>query len=133
MLDYVPEYGAYARSMETSGSLASPGWALLTSIAGALGASLCCAVPLLLVSLGISGTWLASLTALEPYRPLFVVLTIAALGTAGWRLYGPASRCEDGRVCADPKILRRRRRLMWVVVVAVLPLLLFPYYVSWFA
>src|SRR5207237_542415 len=50
--------------METSGSLASPGWALLTSIAGALGASLCCAVPLLLVSLGISGTWLASLAAL---------------------------------------------------------------------
>jgi len=119
--------------METSASLASPGWALLTSIAGALGASLCCAVPLLLVSLGISGTWLASLTALEPYRPLFVVLTIAALGTAGWRLYGPASRCEDSRVCADPKILRRRRRLMWVVVVTVLPLLLFPYYVSWFA
>src|SRR5207302_230741 len=88
--------------------------------------------PVVKVLLGTPAV-LASLTALEPYRPLFVVLTIAALGTAGWRLYGPASRCEDGRVCADPKILRRRRRLMWVVVVAVLPLLLFPYYVSWFA
>jgi len=106
---------------------------LLAGVAGALGASLCCAVPLLLVSLGIGGTWLASLTALEPYRPLFLILTIAALATAGWRLYGPASRCEDDRVCANPQILRRRRRLLWVVVVAVLPLLLFPYYVSWFA
>src|SRR2546423_15657456 len=107
--------------METSGSLASPGWALLTSIAGALGASLCCAVPLLLVSLGISGTWLASLTALEPYRPLFVVLTIAALGTAGWRLYGPASRYEGSRGCAGPQILRRRRRHVWCGAVALLP------------
>ncbi len=118
--------------MEVSPSMTSPRWALLAGIAGAVGASLCCAVPLILVSIGISGTWLASLTALEPYRPLFIVLTIGALAAAGWRLYGPASRCEDGRVCADPKVLRRRRRLMWIVVVAVLPLLLFPYYVSWF-
>src|SRR5438046_10184801 len=86
--------------METPSSMTSPRWALLASVAGALGASLCCAVPLLLVSLGIGGSWLASLTALEPYRPLFVVLTIGALATAGWRLYGPASRCEDGRICA---------------------------------
>ena len=119
--------------MQTPGSIASPRWALLASVAGAVGASLCCAVPLLLVSLGVGGTWLANLTALEPYRPVFVALAIGALGTAGWRLYGPASRCEDGRVCADPKILRRRRLLLWVVVAAVLPLLLFPYYVSWFA
>jgi mercuric ion transport protein len=119
--------------MQTPGSIASPRWALLASVAGAVGASLCCAVPLLLVSLGVGGTWLASLTALEPYRPAFVGLAIGALGTAGWRLYGPASRCEDGRVCADRKILRRRRLLLWVVVAAVLPLLLFPYYVSWFA
>src|SRR5213080_1662466 len=101
--------------METPSSMASPRWALLASVAGALG-----------------GSWLASLTALEPYRPLFVVLTIGALATAGWRLYGPASRCEDSRICANPRVLRRRRRLMWVVVAAVLPLLLFPYYVSWF-
>jgi len=78
--------------METSGSTTSPRWALLASIAGAFGASLCCAVPLLLVSLGISGTWLASLTALEPYRPLFVVLTIAALAPpAGGFMARPAA------------------------------------------
>jgi mercuric ion transport protein len=45
----------------------------LTSAAAAIGASLCCVVPLVLVSLGISGAWLASLTALEPYRPLFAM------------------------------------------------------------
>src|SRR5207302_9437990 len=108
--------------METPSSMTSPRWALLASVAGALGASLCCAVPLLLVSLGIGGSWLASLTALEPYRPLFVALTIRALATAGWRLYGPASRCEDGRICANPKPLRRRRRPSLVVVAALCPL-----------
>src|SRR5207302_10884367 len=107
--------------METPSSMTSPRWALLASVAGALGASLCCAVPLLLVSLGIGGSWLASLTALEPYRPLFAVLTIGALGTAGWRLYGPARRCEDGRICANPSVLQRRPRRTGVAVTAVSP------------
>lgn len=119
--------------MDRPPSTSAPRWAILTGAAAALGASLCCAVPLLLVSLGVGGAWLANLTALEPYRPLFVTLAIAALTFAGWRLYGPASRCDDGRICADPRLLRRRRRLLWVVVVVVLPLLLFPYYVDWFA
>lgn len=113
--------------------MTSPRWALLAGIAGALGASVCCAVPLILVSIGISGTWLASLTALEPYRPLFVAVTVAALAFASWRLYGPSSRCADGRVCAHLQILRRRRRLLWAVVAAAVPMLLFPYYVTWFA
>jgi mercuric ion transport protein len=118
--------------VDASPSRTSPRWALLTGAAAAIGASLCCVVPLLLVSLGISGAWLASLTALEPYRPWFAGLAIVALTFAGWRLYGPASRCEDGRFCGDPRVLRRRRRLLWIAVAAILPLLLFPYYINWF-
>src|SRR5947207_1135369 len=95
--------------METPSSMTSPRWALLASVAGALGASLCCAVPLLLVSLGIGGSWLASLTALEPYRPLFVVLTIGVLATAGRRLYGPACHCAGGRRSAG-----HRRHERWL-------------------
>jgi mercuric ion transport protein len=113
-------------------SRTSPRWALLTSAAAAIGASLCCVVPLVLVSLGISGAWLASLTALEPYRPLFAMAALASLVIAAWRLYGPASRCEEGRICAEPRILHRRRRLLWVAVAAIVPLLLFPYYITWF-
>src|SRR2546429_10007990 len=104
--------------METPSSMTSPRWALLASVAGALGASLCCAVPLLLVSLGIGGSWLASLTALEPYRPLVVVLTIGAPATPGRRPYGPATRCEGGRGCAHPRVLRRRPPVLWVAVAA---------------
>lgn len=118
--------------MDTSPSRTSARWALLASAAATIGASLCCVVPLVLVSVGISGAWLASLTALEPYRPLFATSAVAALVFAGWRLYGPASRCEDGRICGDPHVLRRRRRVLWIAVAAILPLLLFPYYISWF-
>ena len=118
--------------MDTSASRTSPRWALLAGMAAAIGASLCCVVPLVLVSLGISGAWLASLTALEPYRPVFVTAALASLGIAGWRLYGPASRCDDRRSCADPRVLRRRRLLLWLAVAVIAPLLLFPYYISWF-
>jgi mercuric ion transport protein len=118
--------------VDPSSSRTSPVWALLTGAAAAVGASLCCVVPLVLVSLGISGAWLASLTALEPYRPLFATAALASLTIAAWRLYGPASRCEAGGVCADPRVLRRRRRLLWIAIAAIAPLLLFPYYITWF-
>lgn len=118
--------------MDTSTSRTSPRWALLTGAAAAIGASLCCVVPLVLVSLGISGAWLASLTALEPYRPLFATAALVSLAIAAWRLYGPASRCEEGRICAEPRVLLRRRRLLWIAIAAIAPLLLFPYYITWF-
>jgi mercuric ion transport protein len=118
--------------VDASSSRTSPRWALLTSAAAAIGASLCCVVPLILVSLGIGGAWLANLTAFEPYRLWFAGLALIALGFAAWRLYGPASRCEDGEVCAEPRVMRRRRRLLWIAATAIVPLLLFPYYIQWF-
>jgi len=118
--------------VDASPSRTSTRWALLTGAAAAVGASLCCVVPLVFVSLGIGGAWLASLTALEPYRPWFTGSALAALTFAGWRLYGPARRCEDGRICGDPRVLRRRRRLLWVAIAAIVPLLRFPYYIDWF-
>jgi mercuric ion transport protein len=118
--------------MDVSSSRNSPRWVLLTGAAAAIGASLCCVVPLVLVSLGIGGAWLASLTALEPYRPWFAISALAALAVAGWRLYGPGSRCADDRLCADPRVLRRRRRVLWIAVAVIMPLLLFPYYIHWF-
>jgi mercuric ion transport protein len=36
-------------------------------------ASTCCLGPLVLLMLGVSGAWIGNLTALEPYRPLFIV------------------------------------------------------------
>src|SRR5258708_30665777 len=46
----------------------------------ALAASSCCIVPLILFSLGIGGAWIGNLTALAPYKPLFVAGTAGLLG-----------------------------------------------------
>ena len=106
-------------------------WSLFAGVAAAVGASACCVLPLLLVSLGISGAWMASLTALEPWRPWFMGGVVLALGMASWRLYGPAEDCAVDRVCADPRIRRRQRVALWIVVAIVLPLLAFPYFVQY--
>lgn len=49
-------------------------------ILGALAASSCCIVPLILFSLGIGGAWIGNLTALAPYKPFFVTGTAGLLG-----------------------------------------------------
>ncbi|MEZ4698475.1 MAG: mercuric transporter MerT family protein [Rhodothermales bacterium] len=67
-------------------------------MAGALGAavaaSACCTVPLLLVSLGVGGAWVSTLTAFESYRPLFIALALGLLGLAFYRSQR-ASRLTD--------------------------------------
>lgn len=44
---------------------------LIAGVLAAIGASVCCVGPLMLLALGIGGSWVGSLTAMEPYRPLF--------------------------------------------------------------
>ena len=38
---------------------------------GALAASSCCILPLVLFSLGVSGAWIGNFTQLAPYQPYF--------------------------------------------------------------
>lgn len=40
---------------------------MVAAALAAVGASACCAGPLILLSLGIGGAWIGNLTALEPY------------------------------------------------------------------
>ncbi len=106
--------------------------AVIVGLLAAIGASVCCVAPLVLVLLGISGAWIAQLTALDLWRPWFIAVTVLCLGLAFWRLYGPSSRCRTEGVCIDPAILRRRRFWLWTATVLIVLLLLFPYVVGWF-
>jgi mercuric ion transport protein len=47
---------------------------------GALAASSCCILPLVLFGLGVSGAWIGNLTQLAPYQPCLIAATIAFLG-----------------------------------------------------
>lgn len=110
----------------------SPLTAILGASVAAIGASVCCVVPLVLVVLGLSGAWIANLTALDAWRPWFSAATLACLGWASWSLYGPSSRCRADGECVDPSVLRRRRLWLWIATFVIALLLLFPYYVPWF-
>lgn len=105
---------------------------LWASAVAAVGASLCCVAPLVLVSLGLGGAWLSSLTQLEPYRPIFVVLTLGLLALAWTRLYRQPAVCEPGRACADGAVQRRQRSVFWSVTALLLLMLAFPWYASLF-
>ena len=99
--------------------------------AGALAAivgSLCCVAPLLLLTLGISGAWISRLTALEPYRPIFIGVMLAFVGLAFRRLYIVPARCAPGEACANPRLQRRQRQIFWVVIVGLAALIAFPWY-----
>ncbi len=56
---------------------------------GALGAgvfaSACCAIPLALVTLGVGGSLVGTFAAMEPYRPFFIAIAVAALGYVVFR------------------------------------------------
>src|SRR5206468_4300918 len=94
--------------LNTKGSLAS-------SIVAAVGASVCCVGPLLLLALGIGGAWISNLTALEPYRPIFIGLTLLFLGLTYRQLYLVPQPCTAGAKCADPPALKRQRLIFWLV------------------
>ncbi len=83
-------------------------------VASAIAASTCCIVPLALVSAGVSGAWIGSLTALAPYQPYFVAVAIACLGAGFWMVYGHADRDCDSGACSTGQAGRLIKRALWV-------------------
>lgn len=102
---------------------------LVAGILAGIGASVCCVVPLVLLTLGIGGAWISNLTAFAPYRPLFIGLTLLFLGLAFRKLYLVPQVCAPGTACAGPPTNPRQRLIFWSVAVLVLGLLAVP----WFA
>jgi mercuric ion transport protein len=73
------------------------------SLVGALAASSCCILPLVLFSLGVSGAWIGNFTRLAPYQPYFIAVTVGCLGYGYWLVYRSTKlACADGDACARP-------------------------------
>ena len=111
--------------MEEAGLQSSPNstktrWIAAGGIMGALAASSCCIVPLILFSLGISGAWVGNLTALEPYKPIFIVATLGLLGYGYWLVYQSPKACADGDACARPLPNRLVKSALWVSTALIL-------------
>jgi mercuric ion transport protein len=88
-------------------------------VLGALAASSCCILPLVLFGLGVSGAWISNLTRLAPYQPYFIAATAACLGGGYWLWYRSRKiACADGEVCARP--LPNRMVTMGLILATVL-------------
>ncbi len=106
----------------------TPKLTLIASVLAGIGASLCCVAPLVLLSLGLSGAWMANLTALEPVRPFFIAFALLFIALSFRELY-LIKTCESDKPCADDPVIRKQRFIFWGVSIPVLGLLVFP----WFA
>ena len=91
---------------------------------GALAASSCCILPLVLFGLGVSGAWIGNFTRLAPYQPWFIAATMAFLGYGYWLVYRSSRlACADGEACARPlpsRIVKAGLVLATILVVAAL-------------
>lgn len=100
-------------------------------ILGALAASSCCIVPLLLFSLGVSGAWIGTLTALAPYKPIFAAATLGILGYGFYLVYWtPPRNCGEGDGCARPLPNRLIKFGLWGATALVLAAVAFDYIAS---
>lgn len=106
--------------------------ALAASGIAAILASACCVGPLVLVTLGLGGAWIANLQMLEPYRPILLALALVSLFFAWRRIYRPPAECEPNTACALSQVKRGYRIVFWVVAALVLLALSFPYFARFF-
>jgi len=92
-------------------------------IAGGL-ASACCLGPVVVVFLGLGSA--SAFIAMEAYRPLFAILTLALMAWAGWQHWLGKKQCvRDGCTAKSPVLL-------WLFAVIALLLLLSPSLLAYF-
>lgn len=112
------------------GDFAGPGQKLAAAggLLGALAASSCCILPVVLFSLGISGAWIGNFTQLAPYKPIFIAATLAFLGTGYWLVYRSSKlACAEGEPCARPLPNRLVRIVLATATVLVIAAFAFDY------
>jgi mercuric ion transport protein len=109
------------------------GWLAAGGLIGAIAASSCCILPLALFSIGVGGAWIGNLTALAPYQPIFVVITIGFLGGGYWVMYRKSNQaCIEGSYCARPTSNRITKVGLWLATLLILAAIAFPYVAPFF-
>jgi mercuric ion transport protein len=107
---------------------AGTGLIALGGVLGAIAASACCIVPLVLFALGVSGAWIGNLTALAPYQPIFIVITVAFLAAGYYLVYRtPRGACTEGEACARPLPTWSVKLALWIATALVASAIAFPY------
>lgn len=108
-----------ARDNVPAGPSDKTGWIAAGGILGAILASSCCIIPLILFSLGVSGAWIGNLTALAPYKPIFLTAAAGMVGYGFWMVYRKPAACCDGQACARPLPNRLVKGALWFSLVMI--------------
>ncbi|NRB19735.1 MAG: mercury transporter [Rhodobacteraceae bacterium] len=109
------------------GSARSDRIATAGSLFGALAMTSCCILPLVLVSMGVGGVWIAQLTALYAYKWYMFSTASVFIGWGFWQAYRPAGVDCAGGACAHPVNKRVMKACLWAAVVVTLIAMIFPY------
>src|SRR6516162_3586019 len=97
-------------------------------VIGALAASSCCILPVVLFSLGIGGAWIGNFTQLAPYQPYFIAATLALIGTGYWLVYRSSKVvCAAGEGCARTLPNRLIKMMLIAATVIVIAAWTFDY------
>jgi mercuric ion transport protein len=97
-------------------------------VLGALAMTSCCILPLVLVSFGVTGVFIAQLGALYAYKWYTFTLSAAFLGYGFYKAYKPVipDACADG-TCAHPINRKVMRATLWAAAAIVAVAMVFPY------
>jgi mercuric ion transport protein len=107
---------------------------LVGGVLAALASVVCWVVPLVLVSIGLTGAWMSTFTVLAPYKWVVIGIALASLGYAGYKIFRvqPAEGCEPDPACAAPRSNLLPRVMFWIVSALVLVAIVSPYLVPLF-
>jgi mercuric ion transport protein len=117
-----------AQTRDGPGARIGSGMVSAGSVLAAVGAASCCVVPFALASVGISGAWIGSFTALAPYQPYFLGLAVLLLAAGFFVVYRrPRVACAEGTYCARPASRLFTKIALWAAAVIVALAAAFPY------
>ena len=97
---------------------------------GAIVASTCSALPVFLLALGISGSWIGNLRSLAPYKPFFIVFSLVFIGTGFWMVYfKPQISIPSVQSTSCYRLFSEKtiKIMLWSSVIIILIVFLIPY------
>ena len=116
-------------AMDETGAADKKAWT--TTWLGALGAlamTSCCILPLVLVSFGVTGVFIAQLGVLYQYKWITFALSAACISYGFYKAYRPipTEASADG-TCARPMNRKLMRSILWIATAIVTVAMIFPY------
>lgn len=110
----------------------TPNRSIFLAIVASVAASICCVGPLVLITLGISGAWISTLTQFEVIRPIAISVTVLFVSFAFYKIYKQPKSCDSEKVCSKEGYKKANKTILWIAVLIIGLLISFPWYAPLF-